>query len=105
MPNLIQDMLAEDSLEILGDIGQTCSWKGNTYDCVLGEPDMQVDLQEGGLIPEGAFNLKIRRAEFNDGAGPFPQENDRVTYDGIVYKILSPTNKADSAYIRIILAP
>ena len=105
MPNLIQDMLAEDSTEILGDIGHTCSWKGNTYACVIGEPDMQVDLQEGGLMPEGAFNIKIPRAAFSNGSGPFPQENDRITYGGIVYKILSPTNKVGSAYIKIVLAP
>jgi hypothetical protein len=103
MPDLIQDMLADDSLEILGDIGHTCTWKAASYPCIIGEPDMQVDLQEGGLMPEGAFNIKIRRAAFADG--PFPQENDRITYGGNVYKILSPTNKEGSAYIRIVLAP
>jgi hypothetical protein len=105
MANLIQEMLSEDSIEILGDIGQVCYWKGTQYPCIIGEPDMQVDLQEGGLLPEGAFNIKIRRVAFSSGAGPFPQENDRVTYGGIVYKILSPTNKVDSAYIKIVLAP
>lgn len=105
MGNLVQGMLADDLKEVIGDIGHKCSWKGTEYDCVIGEPDMQVDLQDGGLLPEGAFNIKVPRAAFNCGAGPFPQENDRFTYNSVVYKILSPTNKADSAYIKIVLAP
>lgn len=105
MGNLVQSLLADDLREIVGDIGHKCLWKGSEYDCVIGEPDMEADIEVGGLMPEGSFNLKIPRASFNRGAGPFPQESDRITYGGVVYRVLSPTNKTDSAYIRLVLTP
>ena len=105
MGNLIQDLLAEDLNEIVTDIGHACTWKGTAYDCVISEPDMEADIETGGFMPEGSFNLKIPRAAFNAGAGPFPAESDRITYGGTVYRVLSPTNKNDSAYIRLVLTP
>lgn len=105
MGNLIQNMLAEDSAEILADIGHSCSWKGASYDCFVGELDLEVDLNEGALMPEGSFTIKIPRADFNSGAGPFPQENDRLSYDSKTYKITSSHNKDGSAYIRLIVSP
>lgn len=104
MPNTIQELLARDSSQIIDQIGHTVTWEGTSYDCVISEPDVSIDLQEGGFMPEGDYSVKIRRAAFNNGAGPFPQNNDQITYDGDVYKITGTSHKAGSAYIKMSVA-
>lgn len=103
--NKIQTLLARDAKQMLPDIGHVATWEGTEYDCFLVDPDVSIDLQEGGFLPEGLFTLKFLRADFNDGAGPFPQDNDRITYDGEVYKVTAAVNKAESAHIKLSIAP
>lgn len=105
MPNILQELLAQDAAQIISQIGHRAEWKGSTYDCLIADPDVDVDLQEGGFLPSGTFTLKFLRSDFNDGAGPFPDQNDRVTYDGEVYKVTSYINKADSPFIKVSIDP
>jgi len=104
MPTKIQQLLARDARQIIAQIGDTAERGGKTYDCVLSEPDVDVDLEEGGFMPTGDFTLKFLRADFQGGAGPFPGNNDRVIYDGSIYKITSCVNKKDSPYIKLSIA-
>ncbi len=105
MGNIIQTALADDFKEMVEEIGYTISWNNGTsasdYKCIVGDPTVSVDLETGGFLPEGAFQLKIARSAF--GSGPVPQMNDRVTFDGDVYKINSVTNRPDSAYLSFTI--
>lgn len=97
--NLIQKELADCASQMVEEIGGTITWKGADYGAIVSDPDVSVDLEEGGFMPEGSFLVKVQRSLFNDGAGPFPGINDRITFDGDVYKVISERNKPNSAFI------
>jgi hypothetical protein len=99
MPNLIQTELAADSIQMVSEIGHTITWSGSEYPCIASDPDVEVDMAEGGFMPQGSFRIKVRRAAFNDGAGPFPQINDRVTFYSEVYRVIAERNKGESAFV------
>ena len=98
--NAVQKLLAADLEQIVTETGYAddFTWAGTTYRCVLSPPDSAADLEEGGFVLDGDFQVKIPRADFNDGAGPFPKNGDRCTFDGIVYSISSTPQKPESAY-------
>lgn len=104
MGDLIKNMLARDAVDIIADIGEVATWNGTNYNVILGDPDVSSDLEEGGFVLDGDFVLKFLRADFASGAGPFPENNDRITYDGDVYKITSSTQRVDSAFIKTVIA-
>lgn len=96
---MIQTELASDSIQMVEEIGHTITWSGTSYPCIASDPDVSVDMEEGGFMPQGSFRIKVRRAEFNAGAGPFPQINDRITFDSEVYRVISERNKGESAFV------
>lgn len=99
MPNLLQETLAADSSQILEEIGHTVIWKGAEYRALVADPLVSVDLDEGGFMPQGDFQIKIKRTDFSGGAGPFPAINDRIEFSEETYKIIAERNKADSAFV------
>ena len=103
MPNLIQRELAEDSKQIVAEIGHTVTWQETDYPAIASDPDITAELSEGGFMPEGDFRIKIRREEFNNGAGPYPKINDRVTFDGDVYRVIAERNKGQSAFVILMI--
>jgi len=99
--NRIQRELADAIPEMISEIGQTVTWSGTAYSAIVSDPDVTVDLEEGGFTPEGSFRVKIPRSAFNNGAGPFPQINDRITFDGDIYKVIGEKNKGESAFVAL----
>lgn len=91
-------MLAEDGEEIVAEIGDEIEWKGKPYDALVGDPDISVDMEEGGLIPTGEFVCKVLRSRFI--GGEYPTEGDVVTFDEKRYFVSMAKNKPDSAWIR-----
>ena len=102
MGNTLQDELASDCLEILGEIGHTMAWKGSNYDCIVGDPSIDTSLDPGGFMPQGTILVKMRRAAV---AGSGPSINDRVTLNGETYKVSSNVNKENSPFIIIQIEP
>ena len=101
MPNLLQTLLADDGAEIVADLGHNVIWSGNNYAALVGEPDVSVSLETGGFVADGEFTIKILRAAFALGAGPFPQNGDVLTYDAKNYVITRQRQKADSPFIQL----
>ena len=104
MANIIQEMLADDGIEIVNDLGYVVTWKGADYAALVSDPDVSVDLNEGGFMPEGDFKIKILRAAFNGGAGPFPQDREVITFDGNEYVITTPESMPASAFLELMIA-
>lgn len=106
MPNIIQQMLAEDSEQIVEEMGyvDALTWGGTSYSCVLAPPDVESNLDDGGFMLTGDFQVKIRRALFNAGAGPFPDDGDRVDFDGAIYRVSAAVNKPGSAFFIFTIA-
>jgi hypothetical protein len=102
MGNIIQEMLAEDGKQIVEEIGDRVTWNGSEFSALVGDPDVSVDLDQGGLMPTGDFVVKILRADF--GAGSFPEEGDVVTFEGKRYVVTRSLNKASSAWVRLDIA-
>lgn len=97
-------MLADDGIEIVADLGYTVTWKATDYSALVSDPDISVDLNEGGFMPEGDFKIKVLRAAFNAGAGPFPQDRDIVTFSGNEYVVTTPESMPDSAFIELMIS-
>lgn len=104
MGNMIQDMLAADAPSIVAEIGFTCVWEGTTYACIATDPDVGIDLEDGGLLVDGTVRIKIQRSLFNGGAGPFPDDNDRITFDGDVYKVTRSRARPGSAFVVLTIS-
>jgi hypothetical protein len=103
MGNLIQDMLAADAAEIVGDIGSKVTWKGAEYDALVAEPTVTLDLEEGGIASSGDFEIRIPRAQF--GNGDTPQEGQVITFEGKRYAIKrGGFERKSDAFIRITLS-
>lgn len=105
MSHLIKSMLADDFKEIRNDIPETVTWAGNDYVVTLTEPDVEVDLEEGGFLPEGSFAVKFLTADFPDSNRP--ESNHRIRYNGLTYKVVSrpESQKADSPQFKVTIAP
>lgn len=103
MANLIQDMLAGDAAEIVGDIGSKVTWKGAEYDALVSEPNITLDLEEGGLSSSGDFEVRIPRAQF--GGGATPQDGEIVEFEGNRYIAKrGGIGRNTDAFIRLTLS-
>lgn len=54
--------LAADMAEVLGEIGVPITWNGNTYQAIVADPSVQLDLQTGGFLPQSEFAIKLLRS-------------------------------------------
>lgn len=102
MGNIIQEALAEDGAEIIGEIGEVVTWNGVDYPALIGTPEVGLDLEEGGLMADGDFKIKILRAALPN---PHMQDGDEITYDGDSYVTPNATvQRTGSAYITFDIA-
>ena len=97
-------MLVDDGQEIVGEISYTITWSGADYSALIADPSVIMDLSEGGFMPEGDFRIQILRADFNSGAGPFPDNNDVVTFNGDDYVVKMHRQLPASAFIELMIA-
>ena len=74
-----------DMANVLADAGNTFTFAGTEYACILADRVATKDLHEGGFIPD--FDLSITtRADLLPL--PFPEPGDQVTVDGAGYRVL-----------------
>ncbi len=104
MGNMIQNELADDLVQIVGEIGHTIRWKNANYPCTVTEPTADSELSGGGFIQDGSFRVKIPRKCFNNGQGPFPSDNDRMEFDSEVWRVTVDSNKPGSAFFIITIS-
>jgi hypothetical protein len=103
MANRLQEMHAADAAEIICDLGHTVTWAGTEYDCLVSEPSVTLDLEEGGMMPSGDFEVRIPRVQF--GTGATPQDGQVATFEDNRYIIKrGAVSRRNDAYIRLTLS-
>lgn len=74
-----------DMATVLSDAGNTFTFGGAEYACIVADRVASKDLQEGGFMPD--FDLSITtRADLLPL--PFPEPGDQVTIDGAAYRVM-----------------
>ena len=76
---------AKDFAEIISDIGEPITWNGREFKAIITAISEIESLAIGGFAEEYDFTVKIPSSYFYDS---LPQTNDRVTMDGISYRIV-----------------
>ena len=92
--------LAADLAEIFSEIGTTVEWEGASYQAVIADPMVQLDLQSGGFLPQSDFVVKIARSTLPS----LPQVGQALRIDGQVYQITGLTNKPTSPLLVLHVA-
>ena len=89
------DEIAADLAEVFDDIAQPIIWNGATYQGVVADPSVSLDLQSGGFLPQADFLVKLRRAALST----LPALGQLVTIQGTPYQISGITDKPASPLI------
>lgn len=84
--------IAADMAEVFGEISTPIEWNGHTYQAVIADPSVQLDLQTGGFIPQSDFAVKVLR----DALPTVPVIGQNVRIEGITYQINGLTDKPTS---------
>jgi hypothetical protein len=87
--------LAVDLAEVFGEIAQPVEWQGGTYQAVISDPVVNLDLQTGGFLPQGEFQVKLRRSSLS--VMPAPGQILRI--QGVPYQISGLTDRPTSPLI------
>lgn len=83
------DEIAADLAEVFDDIAQPVEWQGETYQAVIADPQVNLDLQTGGFMPQADFIIKLRRAHLP----VTPVLGQVVRVAGKAYQISGVTDK------------
>ena len=92
--------LAADLTEIFAEIGTRVEWQGVSYQAVIADPMVQLDLQSGGFMPQADFMVKIARSSLP----ALPQVGQALRIEGQVYQITGLTNTPTSPLIVLHVA-
>lgn len=83
------DEIAADLAEVFDDIAQLVEWQGATYQAVIADPQVNLDLQTGGFMPQADFIIKLRREDLPGT----PALGQVVRVAGKAYQISGVTDK------------
>ena len=84
--------ITADMAEVFGEISTPIEWNGHTYQVVIADPSVQLDLQTGGFVPQSDFAVKVLRTALPT----MPVIGQNVKIDGITYQINGLTDKPTS---------
>ena len=87
--------IAADMAEVFGEISTPVEWNGHTYQAVVADPSVQLDLQSGGFLPQSDFSVKVLRAALPTVA----VIGQNVRIEGITYQINGLTDKPTSPVV------
>lgn len=87
--------IAADMAEVFGEISTPIEWNGQTYQAVIADPSVQLDLQTGGFLPQSDFAVKVLR----DALPTVPVIGQNVRIESITYQINGLTDKPTSPVI------
>ena len=74
-----------DMAFILTDAGNSFTWDGADYACILADVTATKDLHEGGFMPDFDLSIHTRRSLFGDA---LPAAGDLVTVDSEQYRVI-----------------
>ena len=89
------DDIAADMAEVFGEISTPIEWNGHTYQAVIADPSVQLDLQSGGFLPQSDFAVKLLRAALPS----VPVISQNVRIEGTIYQINGLTDKPTSPVV------
>lgn len=92
--------IATDFTSLLEEAGADITWKGRTYRALIGDPNVQVDLQSGGFLPQGNFTVKLLRSQLET----MPEHGEVITLDGKPYAITAISHKPGHPIITLTIA-
>ena len=92
--------IAADFPSILEENGVDITWQGRNYRALIGDPNVQVDLQSGGFLPQGNFSVKLLRSALET----MPEHGDVITLDGKPYAITSISHKPGHPIVTFTIA-
>ncbi len=95
------DELDADLAAIIGEIGIPITWNGADYTAIVADPQVQLDLQSGGFLPEADFQVKLRKATLPE---PWPKTRQTVTFRGETYAIKGITDRPSSPLLILHVA-
>jgi hypothetical protein len=101
MPVSRCDELDADLAAILADVGIPITWNGSSYPAVVADPQVQLDLQSGGFLPESDFQVRLRKAALPK---PWPKTRQTVTIRGETYAIKGITDRPTSPLLILHVA-
>jgi hypothetical protein len=101
MPVSRYDELDADLAAVLEDVGIPVTWNGSFYPAVVADPQVQLDLQSGGFLPESDFQVRLRKAALPQ---PWPKMRQTVTIRGETYAIKGITDRPTSPLLILHVA-
>lgn len=94
------DEIAADLTEVFDEVAQPVGWSGAIYPAVVADPNISLDLQTGGFLPQAEFLVKLRRAALP----AVPALGQFITIEGLAYQISGITDKPASPLIILQVA-
>ena len=96
----LHDEIAADFARILEENGVDITWNDHCCRALIGEPNVQVDLQTGGFLPHGDFTVKLLRSSLPS----MPQHGEVITVDGRPYAITAIAHKPSHPILVLTVA-
>jgi hypothetical protein len=95
------DELDADFASILAEVGIPITWNGTDYPAIVADPQVQLDLQSGGFLPESDFQVKLRKSAL---PMPWPKTRQTVVIRGETYAIKGITDRPTSPLLILHVA-
>ena len=88
--------------EIFVEIGESVIYNGRTYTCVVAQGQNALELESGGLVPDGNFNIKFLESELGQIV---PSVGDVMDYNGVQYRVVWVSNRRGRGQIEVQVQP
>jgi len=92
--------IAADFASLLEETGVDIIWQGRSYPALIGDPNVQVDLQSGGFLPQGNFSVKLLRGHLET----MPEHGEVIILDGKPYAITAISHKPGHPIVILTIA-
>lgn len=90
-------MFDEDMRSVLGEVGEPVAVNGKNLKAVVGEIEEGIAQELAGYLPETTASFTFRRKDL--GAN-LPKAQDKIIYNGTVYRILIPATIPGGGSVR-----
>lgn len=98
----LKDIIVSDLKRITIDLGsQTFEWKGEDYSCIPSSRGDIASLEVGGFSVDADLSMTVLKELFVDGI--LPKSQQKITYKGRGYRIITVRQDSTDAFIRLIL--
>ena len=98
----LQDEKAAALTEILAAPGEPVVWQGQTYQALVTDNPLSLELALGGFVAKGDCTMKIPRAAFTDGK---PKIGDPIQFQETDYRITRVTDHPQYPMIVLVAEP